>query len=250
MNVIIIDDELLARRLTREYLSHHADINIIGECENGLQAVTAIAELNPDLIFLDIHMPKMSGLEVLDVTGRKSGVIFTTAYDEYALKAFELHAVDYLLKPFSQERFDAALNQARHLLSLGQQPTSAQSSNIDQLIRHQLIDRIAIRDRGQMHFIAIEKIDYIEAQDDYIMIHSEGKSILKTQALSDIETQLDPQKFIRIHRSYVINLAQLNRIERVTKDSVLAILNSGKQLPISRSGYERLKPLFNNSTAH
>ena len=101
-----------------------------------------------------------------------------------------------------------------------------------------------------MHFIAIEKIDYIEAQDDYIMIHSEGKSILKTQALSDIETQLDPQKFIRIHRSYVINLAQLNRIERVTKDSVLAILNSGKQLPISRSGYERLKPLFNNSTAH
>jgi len=247
MKAIIVDDELLARRLTREYLSKHSDIQIIGECENGLQAVSAITELTPDLIFLDIHMPKMSGLEVLDITGRKNGVIFTTAYDEYALKAFELHAVDYLLKPFSQERFDAALSQARHLISLsGQLQAISQNNNIDQLINHTQLDRIVIRDRGQLHFIAVDKIDFIEAQDDYIMIHSEGKSLLKTQALSDIETQLDPTKFVRIHRSYLINIAQLNRIERLNKDSMMALLNNGKQLPISRSGYERIKLLIGN----
>jgi two-component system LytT family response regulator len=245
MNVIIVDDELLARHLMREYLSKHADVHIIGECENGLQAVRAITELAPDLIFLDIHMPKMSGLEVLDVTGRKTGVIFTTAYDEYALKAFELHAVDYLLKPFSQERFDVALNQARALNALRAQPQPAPlHNNIDKLIKHTQLDRIVIRDRGQLHFIAVNKIDFIEAQDDYIMIHSEGKSILKTQALSDIESQLNPNEFIRIHRSYLINIAQLERIERLNKDSIMALLKNGKQLPISRSGYERIKPLL------
>ncbi|PRC95035.1 LytR/AlgR family response regulator transcription factor [Solimicrobium silvestre] len=236
MNILIVDDELLARRLTREYLSKHTDMQIIGECENGLEAVQAISELAPDLIFLDIQMPKMSGLEVLEVTGRQSGVIFTTAFDEYALKAFDLHAVDYLLKPFSQQRFDAALNQARQLI--GQK-----SANLINLITKSQLDRIVIRDRGQLHFISVSKIDYIEAQDDYIMIHSEGKSILKTQPLSDIEAQLDAKQFVRIHRSYLINIVNLNRIERINKDSLSAVLNNGTQIPISRAGYERIRLL-------
>ncbi len=234
MKVLIIDDEFLARQLTREYLSSHADMEIIGECENGEQAVEAISTLDPDILFLDIHMPKISGLEVLQITGRNSGVIFTTAYDDYALKAFELHAVDYLLKPFSQQRFDAALQQAR-------QRQSHQPDNLNKLLRQTKLDRIVIRDRGQLHFIAIDKITYIEAQDDYILLHHEGRALMKTQTLSDIETQLDSRQFVRIHRSYLINLQQLNRIERINKDSVVAVLQDGKQLPVSRSGYERLK---------
>ena len=237
MNILIVDDEMLSRRLTREYLAKHADIKIIGECENGLEAVEFILEKSPDLIFLDIQMPKMSGLEVLEVTGRKSGVIFTTAFDEYALKAFDLHAVDYLLKPFSQDRFDEALTRARQLLV-------QQTNNLTKLISHSLVNRIVVRDRGQMHFIPLEKIDFIEAQDDYIMIHSEGKSILKTQTLSDIESQLNGDQFVRIHRSYLLNIEKLNRIDRVNKDNLNAILNNGIELPISRSGYERIRPLL------
>ncbi|MDO9193139.1 MAG: LytTR family DNA-binding domain-containing protein, partial [Undibacterium sp.] len=200
------------------------------------EAVQAIAELNPDLVFLDIQMPKLSGLEVLEMTGRSSGVIFTTAYDQYALKAFDMHAVDYLLKPFSQHRFDEALDKARKML--GQSTPELQkllANPIDKL------ERILIRDRGQVHVIPVDKVDYIEAQDDYINIHSQGKSTLKTQSLSDLEAQLDGSKFVRIHRSYIIHLDALAGIERASKDSHIAVLRNGAQLPISRSGYERIK---------
>lgn len=236
LHILIVDDEELARRLTREYLRKHSDIHIVGECENGLEAVQAISELNPDLVLLDIQMPKLSGLEVLEMTGRNSGVIFTTAYDHYALKAFDLHAVDYLLKPFSQQRFDEALDKARKML--GQSAPELQkllANPIDKL------ERILIRDRGQVHVIPVDKVDYIEAQDDYINIHSEGKAILKTQSLSDLEAQLDDSKFVRIHRSYIIQLDALAGIERASKDSHVALLRNGTQLPISRSGYERIK---------
>jgi len=237
MKILIVDDEFLARRLIREFLAKHNDVHIIGECENGLDAVECIAEKAPDLVFLDIQMPKMSGLEVLEVTGRKSGVIFTTAFDEYALRAFDLHAVDYLLKPFSQQRFDEALQRARQ--SAGQIAT-----NLVTLIAHSQLARVVVRDRGQTHFIPVDKIDFIEAQDDYIMIHSEGKSVLKTQTLNEIETQLNASQFIRIHRSYLVNIAKLNRIERLNKDSHNAILLNGTQLPISRRGYERIRPFL------
>ncbi len=240
MKAIIVDDEPLARRLTAEYLRSHSDIEIVGECENGIEAVAAIGELNPDLIFLDIQMPKMSGLEVVELTGRTSGVIFTTAYDQYALKAFDFHAVDYLLKPFSQQRFDAALMQARKLLGQNQPvindliaataPTTA-------------LTRILIRDRNQVHIIAVDQLDYVEAQDDYINIYSAGKSFLKTQRLSELEAQLDPAKFVRVHRSFIINMAQLKCIERAAKDTHVAVLQNGALIPISRAGYDRIKAL-------
>ncbi len=236
MKTLIVDDEPLARRLTREYLNKHGDIDIVGECENGVDAVAFIEEKKPDLIFMDIHMPKMSGLEVIEVTGQTSGVIFTTAYDDYALKAFDLHAVDYLLKPFSQERFDAALLRARQFSG---QPSTA----LTQLVSHTQMERIVVRDRGQLHFIPVRNIDFIEAQDDYIMIHSEGKSTLKPQALGDILNQLDASRFFRIHRSFIINIEKLNRVERVNKDSLKAILKNGTELPVSRAGYERIRAL-------
>jgi two-component system LytT family response regulator len=236
LQILIVDDEELARRLTREYLSHHNDINILGECENGLQAVQAITEHNPDLIFLDIQMPKLSGLEVLELTCRNSGVIFTTAYDQYALKAFDMHAVDYLLKPFSQQRFDEALDKARKMLG---QVTPELRNLLAQPASK--LERLLIRDRGQVHIISVNKIDYIEAQDDYISIHSEGKAVLKTQSLSELETQLDSGEFVRIHRSYIIRVDALKGIERASKDSHVAVLHNGTQLPISRAGYERMK---------
>ena len=246
IQVVIIDDECLARALIREYLSRHSDIEIIGECEHGFDAVQAINTLKPDLIFLDIHMPKLSGLDVLQITGRQSGVIFTTAFDDYALNAFDLHAVDYLLKPYTQERFDAALTQARCLLL-----AEARPANLAQLIEQHPLDKIVIRDRGQVHLIAIEKIDYIEAQDDYILIHANGTSMLKNQTLSDIETQLDAAQFVRIHRSYVINIDRLNRIERINKDSLVAvmqIMQNEKLLPISRSGSTRIRQLLSEKS--
>jgi two-component system LytT family response regulator len=236
LQILIVDDEELARRLTREYLRHHTDINIIGECENGLEAVQAITEHNPDLIFLDIQMPKLSGLEVLELTGRNSGVIFTTAYDQYALKAFDMHAVDYLLKPFSQQRFDEALDKARKML--GQTAPELQKLLAQPVTK---LERLLIRDRGQVHIVPIDKIDYIEAQDDYINIHSGGKAILKTQSLSDLEAQLGNDRFVRIHRSYMINLDALKNMERANKDGYVAVLRNGTQLPISRAGYERIK---------
>lgn len=239
IQVLIVDDEQLARRLTREYLCKHADIEIVGECENGLDAVRDIGALNPDLILLDIQMPKLSGLEVLALTGRNSGVIFTTAYDQYALKAFDLHAVDYLLKPFSQERFDEALAQARKMLG---QPSPA----LDHLIAHPggKLERILIRDRNQVHIIPVDKLDFVEAQDDYINIHSDGKSYLKTQSLSELEAQLDAKRFVRVHRSYLINIERLQSIERPTKDTQAALMRNGKQIPISRAGYERIKAIM------
>ncbi|MEN9865602.1 MAG: hypothetical protein RL748_1192 [Pseudomonadota bacterium] len=242
---LIIDDEELARRLVREYLAKHDDIEIIGEAEHGLDAVKKINALNPDLIFLDIQMPKLTGLEVLEITGRRAGVIFTTAYDQYALKAFDLHAVDYLLKPFAQSRFDEALAQARQALAPSQAQTRATEA-VQNLIAAPgtRLERILIRDRSQVVVLALDQVEWVEAQDDYINIHSQGKAYMKTQALSDLEAQLDARQFVRVHRSFLINIAFLQGIERTTKDSQMALMKSGKQVPVSRAGYERIKELM------
>ena len=237
---LIVDDEDLARRLIREYLQGHADIDVVGECENGLDAVKQITALQPDLVFLDIQMPRLTGLEVLELTGRRHGVIFTTAYDEHAIKAFELHAVDYLLKPFSKARFDDALARARTLHA-----PAAAAPAIDALVARKTapLERILIRDREQVHVIAIEQVECIEAQGDYLAIHVDGKCHLKPQRISEIEEQLDPTRFLRVHRSFIISLAHLQAIERPGPDRHAARLRSGKRVPISRSGYEKLRTL-------
>ncbi len=238
MRVIIVDDEDLARGLVREFLGAHPDVEIVAECANGFDAVKAITELDPDLVFLDIQMPKLNGFEVVELAGRKSKYIFVTAYDQYALKAFEVHAVDYLLKPYSQKRFDEAIAHARSSVGGGVEEVVSEA-----VARNKPLGRVLIRDGAKVHVIAVDKIDFIEAQDDYVQIHSEGKGYLKNQRLAELDTLLDAGAFVRIHRSYILNVGCLSRIEQ-GKDSHSAILKDGTRLPISRSGLQKLKTLI------
>ena len=240
LRVVIADDENLARMLIKEYLRPHTDLEIIAECETGTAAVNIIETERPDLLFLDIQIPELTGLEVLEVTGRLNGVIFTTAYDQYALKAFDLHAIDYLLKPISQKRFNEALEKAKKLLSMN---ALEDANNIRKIIARNTDknQQLQIRDRGQIYTVPISSIDYIKAEDDYVLIHAAGQVRMKTQTLSDMEEQLNCTTFVRIHRSYLLNLKALKCIERQGKDSMVATLLNGEKLPVSRSGYERLK---------
>ena len=240
MRVIIVDDEDLARGLVREFLAGHADVEIVAECANGFDAVKAITELDPDLVFLDIQMPKLNGFEVVELAGPKTRYIFVTAFDQYALKAFEVHAVDYLLKPFSAQRFNEALAHARSSLP-GSAGVAAMVGEAAQ--RSTPLGRVLIRDGARVHVIAADKIDFVEAQDDYVQINADGKSYLKNQRLADLESQLDPAVFVRVHRSYILNLGRISRIEQ-GKDSHSAILADGTRIPVSRSGYQKVKDLI------
>jgi two-component system LytT family response regulator len=240
MRVAIVDDEALARGVLREYLARHDDIDIVAECANGFDAVKAITELAPELVFLDIQMPRLDGFEVAELIGAKTRLIFVTAYDQYALKAFDCHALDYLLKPFSEQRFEQALAHARANRST---PETVQMVVREAATRAAPLDRVLIRDGAKVHVIASARIDYIEAQDDYISIRSEGKSYLKSQTLAELETQLDPAKFLRVHRSYLLNIDGIRRIEAATKDSHVAILRDETRIPVSKAGYQKLKLL-------
>ncbi|MET0858339.1 MAG: LytTR family transcriptional regulator DNA-binding domain-containing protein [Telluria sp.] len=241
MRVIIVDDEQLARGVLREYLGAHADVEIVGECANGFEAVKAIAELAPELVFLDIQMPKLNGFEVVELAGRAARYIFVTAYEQYAIKAFEVHAVDYLLKPFSQQRLDVALAHAR----VRPVPAPALDAVVQEAARRNgPLERVLIRDGAKVHVIAAADIDVIEAQDDYVQISAGGKAWLKNQPLAELEAQLDAARFVRIHRSYIVNIERMSRIEPAGKDSHAAVLQDGRRIPISRSGYQKLKTLL------
>ncbi|OON64689.1 DNA-binding response regulator [Massilia sp. KIM] len=241
MRVLIVDDEHLARALLREYLQAWPDVEIVGECANGFEAVKAIAELDPELVFLDIQMPKLDGFEVVELAGSKPHYIFATAYDQFALRAFEVHALDYLLKPFSRERLAQALAHAR---ARAPQPERMAAVVAEAAQRHAPLERILIRDGARVHVVAAASIDYIEAQDDYVQIAAAGKSYLKNQRLSELESQLDGAVFVRIHRSYIVNVGAVARIEAVSKDNHCAVLKNEARLPISRSGYQKIRELL------
>jgi len=244
LRAIIVDDEELARGFLREMLGAHPDIEIAAECPNGFEAVKAIGETRPDLLFLDVQMPKLDGFEVLELIDPGPVVIFVTAYDQYAMRAFDAHAVDYLLKPFSRERFERALERAR--LRLGEQrpriPLASEARAPEQ--RPQ---RIVVKDGPRVHVIPIDKLDYAEAQDDYVALHSGGKSYLKQQPIASLESLLDPARFVRIHRSVIVNLERIARIEPYGKESRIAILADGARLPVSRAGYARLLEAMGDS---
>jgi two-component system LytT family response regulator len=242
IGVIIVDDEELARRLLREYLDATEGVDILAECANGFEAVKAIAEHKPNLVFLDVQMPKLNGFEVLELIGREIPVIFVTAFDQYAMKAFDAHAVDYLLKPFSVERFQKAIERARQ--RLGEKTPPAAELAAAARPPQSYAQRIVVKDGTKVHIIPLERLDYVEAQDDYVALHSQGKSYLKQQTISSLEATLDPQLFIRIHRSYLVNFERVVRIEPYSKDSRVVVLTDGKQLAVSRAGYERLKALL------
>ncbi len=243
IRVVIVDDEPLARGLLREWLALHAEIEIVAECANGFEAVKAVTELKPDLLMLDVQMPKLDGFDVLELVGADIPVIFITAYDSYAVRAFEVHAVDYLLKPFSAERLAEALDRARARIRSNVPPAITDLLSATRRDRTPL-QRILIRERAEVHVIPVAKIDYLESQDDYVAVKCGGRSYLKEQPLGDLEAQLDPSAFVRIHRRYVLNLARLARIEMGVTDSRVAVLNDGTQLPISRTGYGKLRELL------
>jgi two-component system LytT family response regulator len=245
IGAVIVDDEELARGLVREMLAAHPDIRVLAECANGFEAVKAVSDLKPDLLFLDIQMPKLDGFEVLELVGRDIAVIFTTAYDTYAMRAFDAHAVDYLLKPFSGERFEKALDRAKQ--RLGEKTPDPVELAAAARPPEQFLQRIVVKDGPAVHVIPVEKLDYVEAQDDYVALKSHKKTYLKQQTISSLEGMLDPAVFIRIHRSHIVNLERVAKIEAYTKDSKIAVLRDGTQLPVSRAGYARLKVLLGES---
>jgi two-component system, LytTR family, response regulator len=240
---LIVDDEELARKLLREMLASHPEIEVVGECGNGMEAVKAVAEHKPDLLFLDVQMPKLSGFDVLELVDPAGlAVIFVTAFDQYAMKAFDVHAVDYLLKPYSRERFEAALERAKSQ-KVEKAPDAATLAATARPAG-QFLERIVVKDGTKVTLVPTAKLDYVEALDDYVSLATEGKKLLKQQTISSLEAALDPAVFVRIHRSFVVNFERVSRIEPYGKESKVAVLGNGVKLPVSRAGYERLRKVM------
>jgi two-component system, LytTR family, response regulator len=239
---LIVDDEELARLVLRELIQEHPELELVAESANGFEAVKAVGEHKPDLIFLDVQMPKLSGFDVLELIGTETAVIFVTAYDQYAMQAFDVHAVDYLLKPVGRERFEAALERAKS--RIGDRMPAAHELAAAARPPKEFLERIVVKDGTRVTLIPIGKLDYAEAQDDYVALATEGKKHLKQQTIASLEACLDPERFVRVHRSYVVNFERVVRIEPYGKDSRLAILADGTRLPVSRAGYARLKTLL------
>jgi two-component system LytT family response regulator len=244
LRALIADDEELARQILREYLAGEPDIEIIGECPNGFEAVKCVNEFEPDLLFLDVQMPKLDGFEVLELIDSSVAVVFVTAYDQYAMRAFDAAAVDYLLKPFTSERFRASLDRVRtRFASTAPPPAHPRDLKLASRAPGEYLERLVVKDGPRVHVIAAAKLDYAEAQDDYVALRSEGKTWLKQQTISGLESALDPRRFIRVHRGFLINMERIARVEPNTKDTWLAILRDGTRIPMSRAGYSRFREL-------
>lgn len=245
IKTLIIDDEQLGRDLIKSYLKKNEKYDILGECSNGFDGIKQINELKPDLIFLDIQMPKLTGFEMLELIETPPVIIFTTAYDQYALKAFDVNATDYLLKPFSEERFSDALIKAEKLLS----DRKLTDTKFNELIktsetRHEALERVVVKNQHKITLVPVEDIKYIEAQDDYTMLYTEKGNFLKQKTMKYFEENLNQKDFIRIHRSYIVRLAQIKQIELLEKETYQISLHDGKKLPVSKNGYSKLKDLL------
>ena len=241
IKVILIDDEPLARSITREYLQAHTHIEVVQECNDGFEGIKAIAQYKPDLIFLDIQMPKINGFEMLELLEQPPAVIFTTAFDEYAMKAFEAHAIDYLLKPYSKERFDKALQKWSQQRGQPDEKNNPQVLLNEEVRQPEERNRVVVKEGGNIRIIPVHEIQYIEAYDDYVKIFTQKEMFLKKKTMNFYEQSLDASQFVRVHRSYMIQLAQITRIEPLEKDSHVALLKNGVRIPLSKSGYTKLK---------
>lgn len=244
IKALIIDDEPLARSIVKEYLQNFPQIILMSECNDGFEGVKAIAQHQPDLIFLDIQMPKINGFEMLELIEQPPAVIFTTAFDEYAIKAFEAHAVDYLLKPFSKERFHKAINKW-----LAQSGSIQQKTNTKTLLEAPAIspsqsERIVVKTGGKIKIIPTSQIYYLEAADDYVKIHTEEGCFLKNKTMHYFEQVLNTVYFVRTHRSYIINVQEITKIEPYEKENYIATLRSGAKVPVSKTGYIKLKEVL------
>lgn len=238
--VLVIDDEPLARRVVREYLKDFPEFVICGECNDGFEGLKSIRQLQPDLIFLDVQMPKINGFEMLELLENPPAVVFTTAFDEYAMRAFESHAVDYLLKPYSRERFAKAIEkwqsheQAIHVQQMLEKAKASSSQ----------AGRIVVKDGGNIKIIQIADIVYLEAADDYVKIITEEGSFLKNKTMAWFEENLPENQFVRCHRSYIVQIDRISRIDPYERDTYMVRLNTGAEIPVSRNGYLRLKEIL------
>jgi two-component system LytT family response regulator len=246
MKVLIIDDEELARNLIRSYLGAYPDVEVVGMCSNGFEGLKAIQEQKPDLIFLDVQMPKITGFEMLELLDSPPLIVFSTAFNQFAIQAFEQNAVDYLLKPYSRERFDAAFQKAWQRFN----QQSQRQDTLPQLMEHvhrqgATLERVVVKNGSKIKVIPVEKINYLESQDDYVMIHTDGEKHLKQWTMKYFEEHLDTNQFIRIHRSYLVRIGQIAQLELYEKGTYLLILKEGSKLPVSQSGHTRLKQVLN-----
>jgi two-component system LytT family response regulator len=246
IRIAIIDDEAPAREIIKHYLKEVDSIEVIAECADGFSGLKTISVMKPDLVFLDIQMPRLTGIELIEVLTEKPEIIFTTAYDQFALRAFELNAVDYLMKPFPKRRFLDAVKKAIDKIRSGKgnkEPASQLLTKKPETSSP--VNRVVVRKGNSINIIPVEQIKYVEAQDDYVMLyHSSGKA-LKQQTMKFYEENLPKTDFVRIHRSYIVKIEEINRIEPYTKDNHVAILHSGEKLPVSRAGYKHLKEELN-----
>ncbi len=238
LTVMIVDDEEPARALLEEYVSRIDGCQLVATCSDGFEAVRVAAELSPDLLILDVQMPKLDGFDVVELLADPPAVIFSTAFEEHALRAFEIAAVDYLLKPFSEDRLREAVERVRRRLADGEQ---ADLAGLDEARRETSVKRVLVREGSRIHVVPSRDISYVEAQDDYIRIRGESTDLRKKQTLTSLEKQLDPDRFVRVHRCYLVNVDYLNRLEPYSKESRVAVLDDGTRIPVSRAGYSRLR---------
>ena len=240
---LIIDDEPLARMVVREYLQGFSQIEVLQECSDGFEGLKAIQQYQPDLIFVDVQMPKITGFEMLEMVEQQPAVIFTTAFDEYAIKAFEAHAVDYLLKPFNKDRFNKAIEKY-----LAQAPNAPSPKKTEELMEAAASpaqhERIVVKTGTKVKIIPVQDVQYLAADDDYVSVYTAEGSFLKNKTMNFFEQTLDPRYFVRVHRSYMIAIQQITRIDPYEKDAHLAILKSGAKIPVSKTGYVKLKQVL------
>jgi len=242
LKTILIDDEPLARAMLEELLSTEKDIQIVAQCADGFEGLKAIQEHQPDFIFLDIQMPKITGFEMLELLEKPPAVVFTTAYDEYAIKAFEVNALDYLLKPINFERFQKALAKLRQQINT--QPEVTLHDQLSQIQLPEQTQRIVVKDNGHIKIIPLPEVLYIEAADDYAKITTESKYYLKHQRMAHFEAQLPAHQFVRVHRSYIVNVQHIHKVELYEKENYCVLLRNQAKIPVSRTGYGKLKAVL------
>lgn len=245
MKAIIIEDEEPARDLLKHYLAFDKGIELIGEFADGFSGLMAINNEKPDLVFLDIQLPKLNGFEILELIEVMPQIIFTTAYDEFAIRAFDLNATDYLLKPYAKERFLQALSRAKERFALASQGNEQEYKDLKEVAYCAPMSRIVVKDNKGIHIIALDDVFCIEAQDDYVFIHTSQGRYMKKQTMKSLQERLSPNQFIRVHRSFIANILQIERIEPYEKDSFVAVLKNGMRIRVSTSGYKILREQLN-----
>jgi two-component system LytT family response regulator len=244
LRTIIVEDEELARQLMKSFLNESEKIEIIAECENGFEGVKMINELKPDLVFLDIQMPKITGFELLELLEHKPQIIFATAYDQFAIKAFEYNAVDYLLKPYSKDRLLEAVDKVFERIQK-EGTNSDVAERIGNFPKEEFLDRVVVKDRHKIHIIPVDNIRYVESMDDYVMIYTKEGRHMKQKTMHYFEDTLNPKEFVRIHRSYIVKVSEINEIQQYEKESYIVILHDKTKLKVSKTGYKNLKEVLN-----